>query len=153
MKEKPNKMKTFALYVFLGVLLLSVINSLGVNQRYERKDYSWFIQLLNNADNPDASAKLISITINDREISGKYQESVSLEKGKNRMPQAFHTVIPDDPGLMNLIRKAAAEKINSKSRTSGSNVLVVKSPYKLVPFHNIDWCLALYPEQNARRRS
>ena len=110
MKEKPNKMKTFALYVFLGVLLLSVINSLGVNQRYERKDYSWFIQLLNNADNPDASAKLISITINDREISGKYQESVSLEKGKNRLPQAFHTVIPDDPGLMNLIRKAAAEK-------------------------------------------
>ena len=110
MKEKPNKMKTFALYVFLGVLLLSVINSLGVNQRLERKDYSWFIQLLNNTDNPDASPKLISITINDREISGKYQESVSLEKGKARMPQAFHTVIPDDPGLMNLIRKAAAEK-------------------------------------------
>ena len=110
MKEKPNKMKTFALYVFLGVLLLSVINSLGVNQRFERKDYSWFIQLLNNTDNPDASPKLISITINDREISGKYQESVSLEKGKAKMPQAFHTVIPDDPGLMNLIRKAAAEK-------------------------------------------
>ena len=110
MKEKPNKMKTFALYVFLGVLLLSVINSLGVNQKYERKDYSWFIQLLNNTDNPDASPKLISITINDREISGKYQESVSLEKGRNRLPQAFHTVIPDDPGLMNLIRKAAAEK-------------------------------------------
>ena len=109
MKEKPNKMKTFALYVFLGVLLLSVINSLGVNQRYERKDYSWFVQLLNNTDNPDASPKLISITINDREISGKYQESVSLEKNKNRPPQPFHTVIPDDPGLMNLIRKAASE--------------------------------------------
>ena len=105
MKEKPNKMKTFALYVFLGVLLLSVINSLGVNQRFERKDYSWFIQLLNNTDNPDASPKLISITINDKEISGKYQETVSLEKGKIRTPQAFHTVIPDDPGLMNLIRK------------------------------------------------
>ena len=64
MKEKPNKMKTFALYVFLGVLLLSVVNSLGVNQKYERKDYSWFIQLLNKLDDPDATPKLLSITIN-----------------------------------------------------------------------------------------
>ena len=109
MKEKPNKMKTFALYVFLGVLLLSVVNSLGVNQKYERKDYSWFIQMLNKLDDPDATPKLLSITINDKEISGKYQESVSLIKGQNKLPQSFHTVIPEDQGLMDLIRKAAKE--------------------------------------------
>lgn len=115
MKEKPNKMKTVALYVLLLVLLLSAVTNITNTRRVDKLDYSEFIKLLQNRD-PESPKKLTSITISDREITGKMWQSVSIGSSGSENPnKLFHTVIPEDPGLMELIRKAAAEnKINVK---------------------------------------
>lgn len=110
MKEKPNKMRTVALYVLLFVLVLSAFTNINNTKRVNRLDYSEFIKLLQE-DDPNAAQRLTTVTINENEITGKLQSKISLgSSGTESNTRYFHTVIPNDPGLMDLIRKAVEEK-------------------------------------------
>ena len=110
MKENPNKMRTVALYVLLFVLVLSAFTNLKNSTLTKNISYSEFVKLLQN-NSPQASKRITSIVINEKEITGKIQTKVTLE-GNNKTNsgrQDFRTVIPDDPGLMELIRKSAQD--------------------------------------------
>ncbi len=111
MKEKPNYMKTLALYILMGIVLLSVFTSIKETKNTQRYPYSWFVQRLNELDDPDAKIKLGSITINDREISGTYHNKIDLfgSDKNNTKETSFRTIIPEDQGLMDLIRNAAGK--------------------------------------------
>ena len=111
MKEKPNKMRTVALYVLLFVIMLTAFTNISATKGVNRIDYSRFIELLQD-DNQNASEKLISIVINEKEITGKIMSKVSFGSAEqtDSTTKYFKTVIPDDPGLMDIIRKAAEEK-------------------------------------------
>lgn len=111
MKEKPNKMRTVALYVLLFVIMLTAFTNISATKGVNRIDYSRFIELLQD-DNQNASERLISIVINEKEITGKIMSKVSFGSAEqtDSTTKYFKTVIPDDPGLMDIIRKAAEEK-------------------------------------------
>ena len=111
MKEKPNKMRTVALYVLLFVIMLTAFTNISATKGVNRIDYSKFIELLQD-DNQNASERLISIVINEKEITGKIMSKVSFGSAEqtDSTTKYFKTVIPDDPGLMDIIRKAAEEK-------------------------------------------
>lgn len=126
MKEKNNVMKALAFWALLLVVLLSFITTNSV-QKNESIDYSDFVSLLQNKGG-DSSKQIIEITINDREVTGKYKykigsslfenESDPLNPNNNsdpskrkNVPQTtygnFRTIIPEDQGLMDLIRKTS----------------------------------------------
>ncbi len=130
MKEKPNKMKTVALYVLLLVLLLSAITNITNTRKVDRIDYSEFVRLLKDEI---PGQHLSSISINDREISGKIQQEVTIGSGSEASVKFFHTVIPEDPGLMDLIREA----VNNKN--ARKTPLVVKAE----PPQQMSWWLNL----------
>ncbi len=112
MKEKPSKMKTLALYILLGLIFLTFISQMKSTEK-KSINYSSFIQLLKDLDNPEAEEKLTSITINEKEITGKTYKRTTLggnKIGEDSLSRYFNTIIPEDQGLMDLIRKAAAEK-------------------------------------------
>ncbi len=111
MKEKPNKMRTVALYVLLFVIMLTAFTNISATKRVNRIEYSKFIELLQE-DSNNSPDRLISIVINEKEITGKVMSKVSFGTAEqtDSTPKYFQTVIPDDPGLMDIIRKAAAEK-------------------------------------------
>ena len=112
MKEKNNMMKTVALWLLLLVVILSVVTNSSI-QKTDKIEYSDFVSMLqNNDDNP--LTKITTITINDKEITGKYTKAIfDFDKKDSKTKDtsfSFRTVIPDDPGLMDIIRKAVKDK-------------------------------------------
>ena len=127
MKERPSKMRTVALYVLLLVLILTAISNLSTANDDKAYPYSEFVKLLTQ-DDTEAVEKLTSITINEREIVGNIQQKTSIGSSKSSSKKTFHTTIPEDPGLMDLIRKAAIEK---------------KLPVRAAPPAQMSWWLNL----------
>lgn len=127
MKERPSKMRTVALYVLLLVLVLTAISNLSTANDDKAYPYSEFVKLLTQ-DDTEAVEKLTSITINEREIVGNIQQKTSIGSSKSSSKKTFHTTIPEDPGLMDLIRKAAIEK---------------KLPVRAAPPAQMSWWLNL----------
>ncbi len=112
MKEKNNMMKTVALWLLLLVVILSVVTNSSI-QKTDKIEYSDFVSMLqNNDENP--LTKITTITINDKEITGKYIKAIfDFDKKDSKTKDtsfSFRTVIPDDPGLMEIIRKAVKDK-------------------------------------------
>ena len=99
MKEQPAQMKTVALYVLLLIICLSAFTSIANTRKVEKLKYSDFIRMLQDK-NP--VKKIISIRINDREITGQMvgQSIIANE----RETVYFQTIAPEDPGLMDIIR-------------------------------------------------
>ncbi len=133
MKEKNNVMKALAFWVLLLVVLLSFITTNSV-QKAEPMNYSDFVSLLQNKGG-DSPKQIIEITINDREVTGKYKYKVgsslfesesdplntdnkSDSANRNNVPKTtygyFRTIIPEDQGLMDLIRKTSEKGLTVK---------------------------------------
>lgn len=104
MKEQQTRMKTVALYALLLILLLTAFTNIANTKKVDRLTYSEFLSILQGSD---SSRKILRIKINDREITGKIQKLVSLGSGNEASTSHFHTVAPEDPGLMEIIRKSS----------------------------------------------
>lgn len=103
MKEQPTKMKTVAFYALLLILLLTAFTNIASTKDINRLTYSEFLSIVKGED---PTRKIIRVKINDREITGKIQKQVSLGSSNEAAPyNNFHTVAPDDPGLMEILRK------------------------------------------------
>lgn len=103
MKEQPTKMKTVALYALLLILLLTAFTNVANTKKVDRLNYSEFLNIINGED---TSRKILRIKINDREITGRVQKQVTLGSSNEAPTSQFQTVTPDDPGLMEIIRKS-----------------------------------------------
>jgi cell division protease FtsH len=102
MKEQPTKMKTVALYALLLILLLTAFTNIAGTKKVERLKYSEFLKIIKGED----TTRIISaIKINDREISGRLQKQVTLGSSTD-VPTSFVVIVPDDPGLMEIIRNS-----------------------------------------------
>jgi len=101
MKQKPqNSMKTVALYVFFLILLLTTFSNFSPRNRDENMKYSTFVETLRNKID---GQKITSIKIGEREVTGNMEKEVPFDSNKTiRTP--FKVVIPNDPGLMEIIR-------------------------------------------------
>ena len=112
MREKNNIMKTLALWALVLVVFLSVFTNNTFQGKTDNIQYSEFVSMLNNKKEEGYPKQLISITINDREIIGKYNVSINSFDGSQNGSEnrSFRTVIPEDQGLMDLIRTTAFEK-------------------------------------------
>jgi cell division protease FtsH len=105
MKQKPqNSMKTVALYMFFLILLLTTFGNFSAKNRDESMKYSTFLETL-RGDNP--TQKITSLKINEREITGNLEKEVPLSSNKT-VRSTFKVVIPNDPGLMEIIRSSDA---------------------------------------------
>lgn len=103
MKEQPTRMKTVALYALLLILLLTAFTNIANTKKSTPLTYSEFLNILQGND---PSRKIVRLKINDREITGKIQKQVTLGSSSEATNSFFHTVTPEDPGLMEIIRKS-----------------------------------------------
>ncbi len=103
MKEQPTKMKTVALYALLLILLLTAFTNVTSTRKVDRLNYSEFLGILQGED---PGRKILRIKINEREITGRIQKQVTLGSSSEAPTSHFLTVTPDDPGLMEIIRKS-----------------------------------------------
>lgn len=103
MKEQPTRMKTIALYALLLILLLTAFTNIATTKKVDRLTYSEFLNIL---EGNDTSRKILRIKINDREVTGRIQKQVTLGSGNEATTSHFQTVVPEDPGLMEIIRKS-----------------------------------------------
>jgi cell division protease FtsH len=103
MKEQPTKMKTVALYALLLILLLTAFTNISSTKKVDRLNYSEFLKIVKGED---TSRKILRIKINDREISGRIQKQVTLGSSSEVQPTHFLVVVPEDPGLMEIIRSS-----------------------------------------------
>lgn len=103
MKQKPqNSMKTVALYVFFLILLLTTFSNFSPRNRDENMKYSTFVETLRNKID---GQKITSIKLGEREVTGNMEKEVPFDSNKTiRTP--FKVVIPNDPGLMEIIRES-----------------------------------------------
>ena len=101
MKEQPTKMKTVALYALLLILLLTAFTNIANTKKVDRLNYSEFLKIVKGED---TTRKILRIKINDREISGRVQKQVTLGSSSEMQPTHFMVVVPEDPGLMDIIR-------------------------------------------------
>lgn len=101
MKEQSPRMKTIALYAILLILLLTAYSNITSTVKVDTINYSEFLKILQGED---STKKILRIKINNREITGKIQRQVVLGTNNEATTQTFRTVIPDDPGLMKIIR-------------------------------------------------
>jgi len=103
MKEQPTKMKTVALYALLLILLLTAFTNIAGTKKVQRLKYSEFLKIIKGED----TGRMISgIKINDREISGRLQKQVTLGSSNEAPTTDFVVIVPDDPGLMEIIRNS-----------------------------------------------
>ncbi|RCK77771.1 MAG: Cell division protein FtsH [Candidatus Ozemobacter sibiricus] len=102
MKEQPPKMKTVALYIILLIIFLTAFVNIATTKRVETIKYSEFVRMLRDKD---SSRKVINVKINDREITGQMVTRNLLSGDKEMVPAQFRTVIPEDPGLMEILRE------------------------------------------------
>lgn len=102
MKEQPTKMKTVAFYALLLILLLTAFTNIANTKKLDRLTYSEFLSIVNGED---PTRKIIRLKINDREITGRIQKQVTLGSSNEAPTSHFQTIAPDDPGLMEIIRK------------------------------------------------
>ncbi len=102
MKEQPPKMKTVALYIVLLIIFLTAFVNIATTKRVEPIKYSEFVRMLRDKD---SSRKVINVKINDREITGQMVTRNLLSGDKEMVPAQFRTVIPEDPGLMEILRE------------------------------------------------
>lgn len=102
MKEQPTKMKTVAFYALLLILLLTAFTNIANTKKVDRLTYSEFLSIIKGEDN---TRKILRVKINDREITGRIQKQVTLGSSTEAPLTSFQTVAPDDPGLMEIIRK------------------------------------------------
>lgn len=102
MKEQPTKMKTVAFYALLLILLLTAFTNIANTKKVDRLTYSEFLSIIKGEDK---SRKILRVKINDREITGRIQKQVTLGSSTEAPLTNFQTVAPDDPGLMEIIRK------------------------------------------------
>ncbi|MBF0546344.1 MAG: ATP-dependent zinc metalloprotease FtsH [Candidatus Riflebacteria bacterium] len=95
-------MKTVALYVLLLIICLTAFTNVVSTKKIEKIKYSEFLNYLQKKqkDGP----RILSLRINDREITGQMMGVNYLNNEKE--PMHFQTIIPDDPGLMEIIRKS-----------------------------------------------
>ncbi|HEY9070456.1 MAG TPA: ATP-dependent zinc metalloprotease FtsH [Candidatus Ozemobacteraceae bacterium] len=100
MKEQPPKMKTIALYVLLLIIFLSAFTSISNTKKVEKIKYSEFLKMLGSKANP----RVMSVKINEREITGQAVSSNLLSPEKGAVQMQFQTIAPDDPGIMQIIR-------------------------------------------------
>ncbi len=103
MKEQPTKMKTVALYALLLILLLTAFTNVTSTRKVNRLNYSEFLSILQGED---TTRKILRVKINEREITGRIQKQVTLGSSSEAPTSDFLTVTPDDPGLMEIIRKS-----------------------------------------------
>ena len=103
MKEQPTKMKTVALYALLLILLLTAFTNIAGTKKVDRLKYSEFLKIIKGED---TSRMISSIKINDREISGRIQKQVTLGSSNEVPATNFVVIVPDDPGLMEIIRNS-----------------------------------------------
>jgi cell division protease FtsH len=103
MKEQPTRMKTIALYAVLLILILTAFTNIANTKKVDTLTYSEFLKIIQGND---PGRKISRLKINDREITGKIQKQVTLGSGNEATTSHFHTVVPDDPGLMDIIRKS-----------------------------------------------
>jgi len=103
MKEQPTKMKTVALYALLLILLLTAFTNIAGTKKVQRLKYSEFLKIIKGED---TSRMISGIKINDREISGRLQKQVSLGSSNEAPTTDFVVIVPDDPGLMEIIRNS-----------------------------------------------
>ncbi|MFZ2959577.1 MAG: ATP-dependent zinc metalloprotease FtsH [Candidatus Ozemobacteraceae bacterium] len=99
MKEQPNKMKNIALYVLFLIICLTAFSNITGTKKVEKIKYSEF---LTNLQNPEKGRRILSVRINDREITGQMTGANFLNNEKETMN--YQTVAPDDPGLMEILR-------------------------------------------------
>jgi cell division protease FtsH len=105
MKEQPTKMKSVALYALLLILLLTAFTNIASTKKVERLTYSEFLKIIKG---DDPGKKILRLKINNREITGRIQKQVTLGSGNEAKTADFHTVAPEDPGLMEIIRESDA---------------------------------------------
>ncbi|MGM0599721.1 MAG: ATP-dependent zinc metalloprotease FtsH [Candidatus Rifleibacteriota bacterium] len=105
MKEQPTKMKSVALYALLLILLLTAFTNIASTKKVERLTYSEFLKIIKG---DDPGKKILRLKINNREITGRLQKQVTMGSGDEAKTADFHTVAPEDPGLMKIIRKSDA---------------------------------------------
>ena len=100
MKEQAPKMKTIALYVLLLIIFLTAFTNIANTKKVEKIKYSEFLKMLGQKANP----RVMSVKINDREITGQAVSTNLLSPEKGAVQMQFQTVAPDDPGIMQIIR-------------------------------------------------
>ncbi|MBF0410028.1 MAG: ATP-dependent zinc metalloprotease FtsH [Candidatus Riflebacteria bacterium] len=95
-------MKTVAFYFLLLIICLTAFSNVVGNKKLEKIKYSEFLGYLQKKqkDGP----RILSLKINDREITGQLMGISYLNNEKE--PVHFQTIAPDDPGLMEIIRKS-----------------------------------------------
>ncbi|MBU1105848.1 MAG: ATP-dependent zinc metalloprotease FtsH [Candidatus Riflebacteria bacterium] len=96
-------MKTVALYALLLILLLTAFTNITNTKKVDRLNYSEFLKIVKGED---TSRTILRIKINDREISGRIQKQVSEILNTEVLPTNFLVIVPDDPGLMEIIRNS-----------------------------------------------
>lgn len=103
MKEQPPKGKTIAFYILLLIIFLTAFTNITNTRKVEDLNYSTFVQMLKGKDD---TRKILKITLNGREITGEMGVKSLLGEDKQQMNRSFRTVIPEDPGLMEIIRNS-----------------------------------------------
>jgi cell division protease FtsH len=132
MKQQPQKMKTIALYILLLIVFLTAFTNLAGTRRPKKLAYSEFLRLL---DENKQGRKIISVKINDREITGQVVGPEIMSGGKEQVPQEVYTIAPDDPGLMDILRRNANLTIEAEPPAQMSwwlNLLINWFPFILL---------------------
>ncbi|NLI75529.1 MAG: ATP-dependent metallopeptidase FtsH/Yme1/Tma family protein [Candidatus Riflebacteria bacterium] len=125
-------MKTVALYVVLLIIFLTAFVNIATTKRVEKIKYSEFIRMLQDKD---ASRKVITVKINDREITGQMVTRNLLSNDKEMVPAQFQTVIPEDPGMMEILRNTKGISIEAEPPAQVSwwlNLLINIFPFILL---------------------
>jgi len=97
-------MKTIALWVLLLIIFLTAFTNINT-RKVEKIKYSDFIRMFTSKDSPK---KVVSVKINDREITGQAIARTLISNDKESVNTQFQTVMPDDPGLMEILRNSNA---------------------------------------------
>lgn len=103
MKEQPPKMKTVALYIVLLIAFLAAFTHIASPQKIREINYSEFLKIINGEIE---GTKISRIKINDREITGDIATAELISGQKTGPVGQFKTIAPDDPGLMEILRKS-----------------------------------------------
>lgn len=118
--EPPNRMKRLALIAIIIIIFFGLFGKAGVNDKSEVLKYSEFIKILNG----EIPGKTIHrVKIGDKEITGDMSElrDPSEKKPDSIIPRGdtefkpFKVIIPDDPGLMNILRNTTNLIIEAES--------------------------------------
>jgi len=125
-------MKTIALYIVLLIIFLTAFTNIANTKKVEPVKYSDFIKMLQDKDSP---RKVISIKINEREITGQMVSRNLLSSDKEVVHAQFKTVVPEDPGMMEILRTTKGISIEAEPPAQMSwwlNLLINIFPFILL---------------------